>query len=432
MKIAESNVIGAIVVDSERVAELSTFLKPEMFVDPMLARIYRLYLKGYDNGFIVTVPLVVQYLHDYSQETVLNTIKQCTVELITSAQAKEYAEVIVRDYKAKLLKEQIESINIQAADIDYILGNMITNLEALQDSRTSPIKSLGKITGENCGEYFKDNLKEIITLGFPRLDILLGGLQGGDVIAIGARPGVGKSAFVTQIAAHVASKGKRVGFYNLEMQEKQVYERFVVNASGLSLTRLRRAIAFQNDEEKIFTEANEKLSKIENILIATGTKSITEIRAEVRHMQYDLIIIDYLQLIRGDGSRKNNRYAEVGDISKGIKQIAMELNIPVIVLSQLNRASELTKTKEPSMSEFRESGDIEQDASVVMLMWNLDEGNWKDKGLKVDKNRQGTKETFKLEFDGDHMRFKEKGIYVPTKKEKFTKLPKDEKTPFDE
>lgn len=430
MKIAESNVIGAILVDSGQVAALSTIISPEMFEDPMLAKIYRLYLKGYDNGFTVTVPQVVQYLNEYSSETVMNTIKSCVAESYSSAQAKEYAEVILKDYKAKLLKERLANMSIQPADIDGLIGALITDLEAMQDSKHSPTKSLGIISRENKDKYFTESKANKLNIGFPRIDALLGGLEGGDVIAIGARPGVGKSAFVTQIAANMADEGYKVGFYNLEMQEKQVYERFVVNASGLSLTRLRRALNFQGDEEKLFTEANEKLSKIENVMIATGSKAINEIRAEVKHMEYDIIIIDYLQLIRGDGSRKNNRYAEVGDISKGIKQIAMELNIPVIVLSQLNRTSEMGKGKEPTMAEFRESGDIEQDASVVMLMWNLDEEDRSLKGLKVDKNRQGGIDSFSLKFTGDKMRFVEQA--GPPTKQKFTKVPKDEKTPFDE
>ena len=119
-----------------------------------------------------------------------------------------------------------------------------------------------------------------------------------------------------------------------------------------------------------------------------------------------MIVIDYLQLIKAD-RRFNNRASEVGDISKAIKALAMELHVPIIVLSQLNRVSELRETKEPTMAELRESGDVEQDASNIILLWNLDEDG-QYKGWKVEKQRQGTHLKEALKFDGDHMRFEER------------------------
>ena len=144
-------------------------------------------------------------------------------------------------------------------------------------------------------------------------------------------------------------------------------------------------------------------------MITTGSKAVSEIRAESRHMGYDVIIIDYLQLLKADKTYKGNRYAEVGAVSRAIKALAMELNIPVIALSQLNRASEHYETKEPSMSDLREAGDIEQDASVIMLMWNCDENDRSKKGFKIEKQRQGQTGKEVLYFDGNLMRFEESG-----------------------
>ena len=139
---------------------------------------------------------------------------------------------------------------------------------------------------------------------------------------------------------------------------------------------------------------------------------MSEIRSESRHMGYDILIIDYLQLLRTDKEYRGNRYAEVGDISKAIKALAMELNIPVIALSQLNRASEVRETKEPTMAELREAGDIEQDASVIILMWNLSQGDQTKKGCKVEKQRQGKTGKIVLNFNGDLMKFEETGETV--------------------
>ena len=143
-----------------------------------------------------------------------------------------------------------------------------------------------------------------------------------------------------------------------------------------------------------------------DVIISTGSKTVGEIRAESRHQRFDVIIIDYLQLIKSD-RRFANRASEVGDISKSVKALATELNVPIILLSQLNRASETKDTKEPTMSELRESGDIEQDASNIILLWNVSESR-KYKGLKVEKQRQGENMKEGLKFYGEHMRFEER------------------------
>ena len=134
---------------------------------------------------------------------------------------------------------------------------------------------------------------------------------------------------------------------------------------------------------------------------------MSEIRNESRHMGYDIIVIDYLQLLKSDRTYRGNRYAEVGAISKAIKALAMELNIPIIALSQLNRVSEARENKEPTMAELREAGDIEQDASVILLMWNTAKNDSSRKGIKVEKQRQGRTGKLVFRFRGDLMKFEE-------------------------
>jgi replicative DNA helicase len=226
------------------------------------------------------------------------------------------------------------------------------------------------------------------------------------MIVIGARPSVGKSALVTQIATYMVKQGKRVGFYNLEMKDQQIYERLLAAESGIGIKRIKRALAFTGDEQERFDKANEVIRGYKDLVINTGAKKISDIRAESRHMNYDIIIIDYMQLILPEDRYKGSRFAEVGQISHEIKALAMEFNIPVIALSQLNRLSAVKETKEPTMAELRESGDVEQDASIIMLMWNLTEDRTV-KGLKVDKNRQGEVGKEKLNFEGNFMRFTE-------------------------
>ena len=404
--LAEQNVIGSLLLDPESIGKIQG-LEPDMFGSELYGRMYLEFLRGYENGYQVNAVVLSAKIADFPADMVQKEIRTCLEKTLTSVEVGSYADIVIREYRATQLDQILQSVKPDPASVDEQTGELINDLEALLENRESQAKTLAEITRENKDKYFRDNEAQRLYIGFPKLDDLLGGLEGGDMIVIGARPGVGKSAFVTQVTTSLARSGKRVGFYNLEMQEKQIYERFVVAESGIGLTRLRRAVRFLGDEEERFQRANEVLEKEERIVITTGSKAMSEIRSESRHMGYDVIVIDYLQLLKADKTYRGNRYAEVGAISKAIKALAMELNIPVIALSQLNRVSEARDTKEPTMSELREAGDIEQDASVILLMWNLSKNDPSRKGIKVEKQRQGRTGKMMLRFNGDLMRFEE-------------------------
>ena len=424
--LAEQNVIGSLLLDKNCMDEIYNVLSADMFTSELLGRMYLEFQKGYDNRYDVNPAVIVQKLcgDHFPEYLIIEEIKNCTVNTTTSATAKSYADVIVSEYKARRLDNILGSIKVLPNDVSGQIGRIIASLEALQDGKSATSKSLPDIVRENKDKYFIDNESDKTYIGFSKLDDLLGGLEGGDMIVIGARPAVGKSAFVTQITSNLAKHGKKVGFYNLEMQEKQVYERFVVSQSGIGLTRLRRAKKFLGDEKERFDKANEILEQRDSIVITTGSKAVSEIRSESRHMGYDIIIIDYLQLLKSDKEYRGNRYAEVGAISKSIKALAMELNIPIIALSQLNRVSEMKDTKEPTMAELREAGDIEQDASVIILLWNLSNEDKSKKGCKVEKQRQGQTGTVVLRFNGDLMKFEETD--ESPSDSKWTKIPDDD------
>lgn len=417
--IEEQNIIGSLLMDNNSISEIYSMISPEMFTSELLGRMYLEFLRGYDNHYEVTIPVLLQQVScdRYPEYMVEDSLKACVSNTMTSATIKSYANVLQKDYKTRKLRDMIQRVVPNAGTVDSQIADLIRDLEALQDGEQILSKSLPEIVKENRDKYFCDREEERMYIGFPKLDDLLGGLEGGDMIVIGARPGVGKSALVTQITSNIAARGKRIGFYNLEMQEKQVYERFVVSQSGIGLTRLRRAKEFLGDEKDRFDRANDELMKRDGIVITTGSKSMSEIRSESRHMGYDVIIIDYLQLLKSDKSYRGNRYAEVGAISKAIKSLAMELNIPIIALSQLNRVSEARETKEPTMAELREAGDIEQDASVIILLWNVSQEDNSRKGCKIEKQRQGKLGKEILRFDGDLMRFIESDETVEEAKE---------------
>lgn len=404
-RIAEEGVIGSICLDSDCIADIAGSLKPEMFTDKLYSAIYKEWFEAYINNYKIDIVEIAHNLQGQFQENeILTAIKTCALSVSTSAQVESLAQVVINDYKAFKLNEYLQGHTITGANIDAYIKRLQLEIEGLEDATESKAKSLTDIAKENKEHYFKPKEK-IITTGFDNVDDWLCGLEGGDVIVIGARPAVGKSAFALQVIRNMANKGLKVGLFNLEMSEQQIYERFVVAESGIELMRLRRAIAFLGDEKENFDNANEVVEKYENIFISTGSKSPSDIRKESRKAGYDVIVIDYLQLLKNETNYRGNRAAEVGAISKAIKQIATDFNIPVIILSQLNRLSQ--RYQEPSMSELRESGDIEQDASVIMLLWNLNEDDGEKKGLKVEKNRQGVLGKETLIFDGAHMTFTE-------------------------
>lgn len=409
--LAEQNVIGSLLLDPESIGKIQG-LEPDMFASELYGRMYLEFLRGFENGYQVNAVVLAAKITDFPADMVQKEIRACLEKTLTSVEIGSYADIVRSEYRAGELNRILQGVKPDPESVDRQAGELINDLEALLDGHESQSKTLAEITRENKDRYFKDDAAQRTYIGFPKLDDLLGGLEGGDMIVIGARPGVGKSAFVTQVTTSLARSGKRVGFYNLEMQEKQIYERFVVAESGIGLTRLRRAVRFLGDEEERFRRANEVLEKEDRIVITTGSKAMSEIRSESRHMGYDVIVIDYLQLLRADKTYRGNRYAEVGAISKAIKALAMELNIPVIALSQLNRVSEARDTKEPTMSELREAGDIEQDASVILLMWNLSKNDPSRKGIKVEKQRQGRTGKLTLRFNGDLMKFEESGESV--------------------
>lgn len=428
--IAEKQIIGSLLMDKECISEIYSILEADMFTSELLGKIYHEYQRAYDMSYDLTLPMIEQKLRSdsFPSQLIMEQIKECMSDTITSATVKQNALVVESDYKAFKLNKLLSTIKVSPKDIKTQIRAIQSELDALQNDKQSTSKTLSDIAKENKDSYFKEREVKPLYIGFDKLDDLLGGLEGGDMIVIGARPAVGKSAFVTQITSNLAKQGKRIGFYNLEMQNKQVYERFVVSESGIGLTRLRRAIRFLGDEKERFDKANETLMKADNIVVCSaGAKSVSDIKAESKHMDYDIIIIDYLQLLKADLTYRGNRAAEVGEISRAIKNLAMELNIPIIALSQLNRASENNASKEPTMAELREAGNIEQDASVIMLLWNLTEDDKSKKGCKIEKNRQGECGKIVLKFNGDLMKFQETNESVQDAKE----WKKVEENPFE-
>lgn len=399
---AEHQIIGSLLIDQTRIEEMH-LINAEMFTDPILGQIFSIYehADGKEINALVIIPRIkTDFLTEQSAAEMLARLVD---EHDSGISDKSCAENIYNAYRVRKFEELINHGNVNALNIDATIDDFKNTLDGLSKPEDSKAKTISDLTAFK-DEYFKDNKSNRFEIGFEKIDRAIGGMDDGDLIIIAARPAVGKSAFTLQMIRKFGKDGKNVGYFNLEMSEKQIYERSIASVSGIDMTRIRLATTFLNDEKERFDRGNEILAKETNVKTFTGSYSIAKIRSKQMEYKFDLIVIDYLQLIQST-SKRQNRATEVGDISRGLKAIAKDYGIPVIALSQLNRASELNKDKEPMMSELRESGDIEQDASVILMLWNPNSEDATEKMIKVEKSRNGYLDREKLYFDGKHMTF---------------------------
>lgn len=432
---AEQGIIGCILMDSDCMYEIYNKIRPDMFQFDFLRDCYAECLAMYDRGDKVDLLSLATAVEnkERSKQFIAEQLTECMTDITSSIFVKNYAETLLKEYRSRQVKYLVDHLDLNPNAINNSMAEIYSRIEELNNNEKQKSKSLSKIADEIKDKYFNSDVgKNLVYTGLYNLDDKLGGLEGGDVTVIGARPAVGKSALVTQIIGNIAAKGKRVGYFNLEMNENQVYERFMARMTKIELTKIRRSKSFSSDEKYSWDKANEDIKKLD-VVISTGGKSIGEIRSECRHQNYDVIVIDYLQLVRADRIY-NNRANEVGAISGDVKSLAMELKIPIIVLSQLNRLSEGKDTREPNMAELRESGNIEQDASNIILLWNVSDEDYSLKALKIEKQRQGVKLKEGLIFDGGHMEFTESNddfkLFLKKAKEKGNDFKDTKDSPF--
>jgi replicative DNA helicase len=258
--------------------------------------------------------------------------------------------------------------------------------------------------------------KQLITgvpTGFIELDEMLAGLQQSDLIIVAARPAMGKTSLVLNIAQHVGTKtDMTVGFFSLEMSKEQLFLRMLTSEAGIDGHRLRTGFLGERDFPKL-TTALETLGRANVFIDDTASIGVLEMRAKARRLKaehgLDLIIIDYIQLMQGRG-RFENRVTEVASISRGLKGLAKELHVPVVVLSQLSRAPEQRPNRRPQLSDLRESGALEQDADVVVMIFREDmyEATEENQGIAeliVAKQRNGPTGSVRLAFIREFTRF---------------------------
>ncbi len=427
----EQGVLGALLLDSNCMYKIYDIVKPGMFEYPLHQNIYAKMLECFEGG----IPFDENYLEALARELAddfhteseyKRVIGESYISVPNSELIGNYVTLLVDDYRSRAAKNIFRKyVCVDQLSKEHI-DKVITQLEELQQGKEQEVDYVPDLFKEYSKIYFTDNnkIESDLTTSLQKLDEHLM-MIGGDITILGARPSVGKSALATQIAIVNALKGKHVGFFNLEMRKKQVVDRLFANVSGLRLDRIKRGISLNSEEEILFRGGYENMLRL-NMNVINNARNIIDIKARCRKENFDLAIIDYLQLVRNDG-KTQSRTQEVGEVSRKLKAIAMDLDIPILVLSQLNRNVEYTEEKEPSMTDLRDSGEIEQDASNILLMWKIDDTH---RGLKIDKQRDGVLFRECLDYRGEVMKFTESELTIDEAKNNTFKPDLDENNPF--
>lgn len=424
---AEQSVIGAVLLDQEAIITASEILVAEDFYNPQFRTLYNAMISLYQEGRPADLVTLQNKLKEQEVPAEL-----CSVEFIsgiissvpTSANIRYYADIVKEKSVLRRLIRVSESITNNCYQDTENLDQLLEETEkqifdVVQNRSTSDFVPIRQVALETL-ESIQNAAKTVgavtgISTGFYDLDARTAGLQKSDLILIAARPSMGKTAFVLNIAETVAIKNNiSTAIFSLEMSRVQLAKRLISMNSKVDSQHIRVGNLADVEWGKL-TESTILLGESSLVIDDTPGISIAQLRSKCRKLKLEnnlgLVIIDYLQLMSGSGSRKNeSRQQEISDISRSLKALAREIDCPVIALSQLSRAVESREDKRPMLSDLRESGAIEQDADVVMFIYR-DEYYHKDseeKGVTeiiIGKQRNGPTCTIKLKWLAEYTKF---------------------------
>ena len=424
---SEMCVIGSILIDEKALVNVVDTLKPEHFCFDELKDSYKAILELSSEGKSIDFISVLKRLiaqKNYNESQTKKLLLNCAELVPSISQIKNYAQTVIDSSKARKLQRigtrlAFDSIYAENANevADEAMGEIY---ELLLERHKKQLQSIDNI-GYQVLESYKNTDKDLENRSytrFPKLDEILKGMSAGNLIILAARPKVGKTAFALTIATNVAMSGKTVAFYSMEMENPEIYERLLSKTAQIPMNTLidRR---FQ-DKKRPQSIRNEELLRIKKVTINLKTLplkindkpniSVNEIRTQCRMIKnLGLIVVDYLQLMKST-KKHDNRNQEVGAISRELKILSAELSVPILCLSQLNRSND--EEKRPSPCDLRDSGEIEQNCSKLILMWcveknfnELGQVESKTIGVDVALNRRGTTGVTLFNFNGNYMNF---------------------------
>nr|WP_216369197.1 MULTISPECIES: replicative DNA helicase [unclassified Brevibacillus] len=422
---AEQSVLGAVFLSKEALITAIEILRPEDFYKTAHQRIFKTMQDLYERGEPVDLVTVTAELQDHKLLDEVGGVTYLTEiarSVPTAANIEYYARIV--EEKSLLRRLILTATKIandgysREDDVTQILADAERYILEIAQNRNSggfvPIRDVLLETYERI-EFLSQRRGDVtgIPSGYPDLDKMTSGFQRSDLIILAARPSVGKTAFALNVAQNVAARaGETVAIFSLEMAASQLVQRMICAEGNLDASRMRTGWLEEDDWQKL-TMAIGTLAKAPIYIDDTPGITVQDIRAKCRRLQAEkglgLIVIDYLQLIQGRG-RGENRQQEVSEISRTLKGIARELNVPIIALSQLSRSVEQRQDKRPMMSDIRESGSIEQDADIVAFLYRDDYYDKETENKNVieviiAKQRNGPTGTVELAFLKEYNKF---------------------------
>ncbi|MBI4126092.1 MAG: replicative DNA helicase [Deltaproteobacteria bacterium] len=422
---AEQSVLGAMLLDNDAIHRVAELLEPVDFYRDTHRRIYQAILNLYQKNEavdLVTVTSELKRLNELEQIGGANYLSQLVDTVPTTANAGSYSKLIREKSVVRRLIEGATKIAARGYE-------PLSNAEEYLDEAERVIFEIARARTRQAFVSLKDIVKdsfkaieglyerkELITgvsTGFTELDRLTSGLQRSDLIIVAGRPSMGKTAFALNMVEHAAiERGKICAVFSLEMSKEQLVQRMLCSRAEVDASKLRGGFLGESDWPKL-TRAAGLLSEAPIFIDDSAALTVLEVRAKARRLQrehgLDLMVVDYLQLMRGIG-RVESREREISEISRSLKALAKELNVPVIALSQLNRSVESRTDKRPQLADLRESGSIEQDADVVAFiyrdeMYNPESPDMGKAEVIIGKQRNGPTGRAILAFRSNCTRF---------------------------
>ena len=424
---AEKSLLGAILIDDETMADVTEHVTAKDFYDKRHGQIFGAMLRLYEKHKPVDLLTLTDELQRKKElEPVGGSayLTELTTYVPTAAHAEAYAEMVAQKSVRRRLIKASGDISELGYDEDTSTQELLEKAEAELFSVSDQSLKQDVISLESILTESFDRLEELhknkgqlrgIRTGYRDLDNMTAGLQRSDLVILAARPAMGKTTFVTNLAYNVATIAKQpVLFFSLEMSKEQLVDRMLADASGVDAWNIRTGNLSDEDFTKL-SEAMGEMAEAPIYIDDTPGLTVLEMRTKARRINHEqplgLIIVDYLQLMQGSGRSDGNRVQEVSEISRGLKLIARELNVPLIALSQLSRTVETRSPQIPQLSDLRESGSIEQDADIVSFIYrpgyyepdNPEFENITD--LIIAKHRNGPTGKVQLYFHPERLRF---------------------------
>ena len=429
---AEQSVLGAIISDPQVLSDVIELIKPEYFYNDQHKALYSIMLQM--NSMSLPVDIVT-VLNEAEKQHIFESpaegrryLAEIGNLLPSTANIESYCKIVADkyflrslSYVARTILEEVQSgeqnaqLLLDAAEqkiYDIRQGRDVRGLVPLSEAISEAYDRLGKISGPDKEKYVGART------GFTLLDSITSGLNKSDLIIIAARPGMGKTSFAMNIATNVARRAeKEVVTFNLEMSKEQIATRILSTEALVESNTLRNGRISGDDWVKLATSAG-YLSTLPLYIDDTASMTVQKMKAKLRRTKnLGLVIIDYLQLMEST-SKSDNRVTVISEITRQLKVMAKELNVPVILLSQLSRAVESRTDKRPMLSDLRESGSIEQDADIVLFLYrdayyNKESQRQNISECIVAKNRHGETGTVELIWDGHYTRFSNPDYNAP-------------------